>query len=186
MSSHFPSTGFAPNAQVPSQIQDSGHGPAGLAMQERVLEEHGGSLNPAFQTHHRTAPQNWATSNATDLLRAKRNTSSSSQVTDRHCICSFTNCSRPQQFGLFNSDKLLKFADTDFCVALQQLTQQWCADHQMSREVFLQGCILSNSLLFFSGINHRIWAVCFPLTNPLLKRSTFFKEIIYRKSIIYL
>lgn len=32
----------------------------------------------------------------------------------------------------FSSDKLLKFADTSFCVALQQLTQQWCSDHQIS------------------------------------------------------
>lgn len=128
----------------------------------------------ACKTHCKTAPQNRATSDATGALRAKRNTSSSSQVTDTGFVA-FISCSKPQHlgFGLFffsPSDKLLKFADTEFCVALQQLTQQWCSDHQISREVFLSGCILSSSLFFLSCINHSVRTGGFSFNKPIIEK----------------
>lgn len=80
---------------------------------------------PASKPHPRTPAHNGATSDATDLPRAKRNPSSSTQLTDTACAA-FISCSNHNIWlGFFSSDQLLKFADTNFCVALQQLTQQW-------------------------------------------------------------
>lgn len=107
------------------------------------------------------------------------------QPGNRHWIRCFYKLQQTKTFGVFfPSDKLLKFADTDFCVPLQQLTQQWCSDHQISREVFLNGCIVSNSLFFLSRINHSIWTGGFSFNKPIIEKINVLQRI-YRKLIIY-
>lgn len=121
----------------------------------------------------------------TDLPRAKRSTSSSTQVTDTVCV-GFISCSKPHLVGFFVSDELLKFADTDFCVALQQLTQQWCSDHQVSRVVVLNnGCVSSNSLFFLSCTNHSISVGGSSFSKIIIAKSVFSKERLYRKLILF-
>lgn len=163
----WPLLALHPMHRSPPWLQ-TGQGP-GHATQEGCWE----GMEPA-DPHYLTALQNWATSDATDILRAKRNTSSSSQVTDTRFVA-FISCSKPQHSGFFlPSDKLLKFADPDFCVALQQLTQQWCWDHQIARKVFLNWV----QLVKFSApaFLHKSQRVSFPLRKPIIERSTFFKE----------
>lgn len=56
---------------------------------------------PASKPHPRTPAHNGATSDATDLPRAKRNPSSSTQLTDTACAA-FISCSKPQHLlGFF-------------------------------------------------------------------------------------
>lgn len=139
------------------------------SIQGRMLGEHRASILLASKPHCRTAAQNRATSNATDLPRAKRNTSSSTQVTDIG-RAAFISCIKPHHLvGFFSSNSwnLLTPISVRLCSSLHSSGAQ--TTKYPERYFLIMGAFCQILCSSFPVWITAFKLVAFTLASPLLQ-----------------